>query len=111
MSSFAGSASDKRIIQQEVDDADIENAVVVVPFNGQYTSTRKKIKKSVEMFADKPDNISISKRASDKSSGSIYPFSVIPTTVLSPQQFKKVNAKPQRRRYCFADTEMVHYNR
>ena len=31
MSSFAGSASDKRIIQQEVDDADIENAVFVIP--------------------------------------------------------------------------------
>ena len=31
MSSFAGSASDKRVIQQEVDDADIENAVVIIP--------------------------------------------------------------------------------
>ncbi len=31
MSSFVGNASDKRIIQQEVDDADIENAVVVIP--------------------------------------------------------------------------------
>ncbi len=43
MSGFIGRVSDKRVIQQEVDDADIENAVVIIAFNGQYTSTRKKI--------------------------------------------------------------------
>lgn len=111
MSGFIGRVADKRVIQQEVDDADIENAVVIIAFNGQYTSTRKKIKKPVEMFADKPGNISISKRASDKSSGSIHPLSVIPATILFHQQFKKVKAKPQRCRYCFTNTEMVHYNR
>lgn len=31
MSSFAGNESDKRVIQQEVDDADIENAALIIP--------------------------------------------------------------------------------
>ena len=44
--------SDKRVIQQEVDDADIEDAI---------TLFQRKSKDAVEMFAGKPNNISMDK--------------------------------------------------